>query len=310
MQIILEVTVPVFLIIGFGYAVVWRKLLSAGQTDGLMGFAQGIAIPCLLFRAVSQMDLGSGFNIPMLVSFYASCLVVFYVGMLGARFLFGRPWEDSVVIGFACLFSNSVLLGLAIVGRAFDEAALEGCVVIVAFHAPFCYLLGISTMEIVRSRSANLLRTSRTAATTIFKNPIMLGIFLGMAFNLLDVALPSLVADAVDMLARSALPAALFALGGVLVRYRPEGEFRVIAWIGVLGLIIHPAVTWGLSHVVFGLNASLVQGAVITAAMAPGVNAYIFSNMYGRAKRVVASSVLLGTAFSIATGSAWIAIVG
>ena len=236
--------------------------------------------------------------------------VVFFVGILGARFLFGRPWEDSVVIGFACLFSNSVLLGLAIVGRAFDEAALESCVVIVAFHAPFCYLLGISTMEIVRSRSANLLRTSRTTTTTIFKNPIMLGIFLGMAFNLLDIALPSLVADALDMLARSALPAALFALGGVLVRYRPEGEFRVIAWIGVLGLIVHPAVTWILSHIVFELNASLVQGAVITAAMAPGVNAYIFSNLYGRAKRVVASSVLLGTAFSIATGSAWIAIVG
>lgn len=310
MQIILEVTVPVFLIIGFGYAVVWRKLLSAEQTDGLMSFAQGIAIPCLLFRAVSQMDLGSGFNILMLVSFYASCLVVFFVGILGARFLFGRPWEDSVVIGFACLFSNSVLLGLAIVGRAFDEAALESCVVIVAFHAPFCYLLGISTMEIVRSRSANLLRTSRTTATTIFKNPIMLGIFLGMAFNLLAIELHSLVADALDMLARSALPAALFALGGVLVRYRPEGEFRVIAWIGVLGLIVHPAVTWILSHIVFELNASLVQGAVITAAMAPGVNAYIFSNLYGRAKRVVASSVLLGTAFSIATGSAWIAIVG
>ncbi len=310
MQIILEVTVPVFLIIGLGYAVVWRKLLSAEQTDGLMSFAQGIAIPCLLFRAVSQMDLGSGFNILMLVSFYGSCLVVFFVGILGARFLFGRPWEDSVVIGFACLFSNSVLLGLAIIGRAFDEAALESCVVIVAFHAPFCYLLGISTMEIVRSRSANLLRTSRTTATTIFKNPIMLGIFLGMAFNLLDIALPSLVADALDMLARSALPAALFALGGVLVRYRPEGEFRVIAWIGVLGLIVHPAVTWILSHIVFELNASLIQGAVITAAMAPGVNAYIFSNLYGRAKRVVASSVLLGTAFSIATGSAWIAIVG
>lgn len=275
-----------------------------------MSFAQGIAIPCLLFRAVSQMDLGSGFNILMLVSFYASCLVVFFVGILGARFLFGRPWEDSVVIGFACLFSNSVLLGLAIVGRAFDEAALESCVVIVAFHAPFCYLLGISTMEIVRSRSANLLRTSRTTTTTIFKNPIMLGIFLGMAFNLLDIALPSLVAAALDMLARSALPAALFALGGVLVRYRPEGEFRVIAWIGVLGLIVHPAVTWILSHIVFELDASLVQGAVITAAMAPGVNAYIFSNLYGRAKRVVASSVLLGTAFSIATGSAWIAIVG
>lgn len=310
MQIILEVTVPVFLIIGFGYAVVWRKLLSASQTDGLMSFAQGLAIPCMLFRAVSQMDLASGFDILMLVSFYTGSLAVFVLGILGARLLFGRPWEDSVVIGFACLFSNSVLLGVSIVGRAFGEAALEGCFVIVAFHAPFCYILGISTMEFVRNRSANLLRTSQTAAATIFKNPIMLGIFFGIAFNLLEIKLPSSVADSLDMLARAALPAALFALGGILVRYKPEGEFKIIAWIGLLGLIVHPAIAWGLSHVAFELNASLVQSAVITAAMAPGINAYIFSNLYGRAKRVVASSVLLGTAFSIATGSAWIAIVG
>jgi len=35
--------------------------------------------------------------------------------------------------------------------------------------------------------------------------------------------------------------------------------------------------------------------------MAPGLNAYIFANMYGRAKRVAASTVLIVTAGSVFT---------
>ena len=43
--------------------------------------------------------------------------------------------------------------------------------------------------------------------------------------------------------------------------------------------------------------------------MAPGVNAYLFADMYGAAKRVAASSVLIATAVSLLTIWAWIAIL-
>jgi predicted permease len=40
--------------------------------------------------------------------------------------------------------------------------------------------------------------------------------------------------------------------------------------------------------------------------MAPGFNAYIFANMYGRARRVAASSVLIATAISILSVWFWL----
>jgi len=49
---------------------------------------------------------------------------------------------------------------------------------------------------------------------------------------------------------------------------------------------------------------------VLTAAMAPGVNTYLFADMYGRARRVAASSVLFGTAGSILTIWVWLAVLG
>ena len=40
--------------------------------------------------------------------------------------------------------------------------------------------------------------------------------------------------------------------------------------------------------------------------MAPGVNAYLFANIYGAARRVAASSVLMATALSTLTVWMWL----
>ena len=47
----------------------------------------------------------------------------------------------------------------------------------------------------------------------------------------------------------------------------------------------------------------------MTAAMAPGVNAYLFANLYGAAKRVAATTVLVGTAISVLSIWMWLAIL-
>jgi len=107
---------------------------------------------------------------------------------------------------------------------------------------------------------------------------------------------------------RAALPAALFGLGGVLYRYRPEGDMRTILFVVAVSLLLHPIIVWFLGRGV-GLNVYEVRSAILTSAMAPGINAYVFANMYGRARRVAASSVLLATAISVLTVWAWLAVL-
>jgi predicted permease len=122
------------------------------------------------------------------------------------------------------------------------------------------------------------------------------------------VGLPIPVTDALDMVVRASLPVALFAMGGVLYRYRPEGDLRTIAFICLISLGLHPVITWTLG-LGFGLETPALRSAVITAAMAPGINAYVFANMYGRARRVAASSVLFANAFAILTTWLWLGIL-
>ena len=309
MQALLDVILPVFLVIGFGYVAVWRQVFPEAGVDALMKFSQHFAIPCLLFAAIANIDLSASLDIRLLGSFYAGAASGFALGYLGARRLFGRDPEDSVAIGFACLYSNSVLLGLAINARAYGAEALPGAFAVIAFHSPFCYGLGSTAMEIARNRGGAPLETARRVVAAMFRNVLVLAILAGFVVNLTGLTLPTVIDDALALVIRAALPTALFALGGVLVAYRPEGDARVIAMICAVSLLVHPAITFALGSAL-SVPIELFKPGVLTAAMAPGVNAYIFANMYGRAKRVAASSVLVATGASLLTAWMWLIILG
>lgn len=310
MTALIDVILPVFLVLGFGYVAAWRGLFSEAAVDGLMRFAQNFAVPCLLFTAISRIDLAADFRLPLMFSFYLGAFFGFAIGFLGARYLFDRPVEDCIAIGFVGFFSNSLLLGLPITERAYGPDALAGNYAIISIHAPMLYAFGIIMMETARSRGSGfgpalILRV----LTSIFSNPLVIGIALGFVVNLGDIALPGPLTAAIDMMVRAALPAALFGLGGVLLRYKPEGDMKAIAFVCAVSLVLHPAITYGLGRMVFGLDQAQLRSAVMTASMAPGVNAYLFANMYGAARRVAASAVLIGTAMSILTIWLWLAIL-
>jgi malonate transporter len=281
MQALIDVIPPVFMVVGFGYVLAWREFLSDIAIDSIMKFAQQVAVPCLLFSALSQIDLSTGFDPALLLSFYTGAAISFALGLFGAHYIFGRSWEDSVVIGFCALFSNSVLLGLAITERAYGADALAGNYAIIALHSPFCYGLGITVMELVRAKEAGT----------------------SIAF-----AIPKPIQGGLDMMVRTALPTALFALGGILYRYRPAGDMKVILFACSLSLLVHPAITFTLGYVTSVSEAGM-RSAVITSAMAPGVNAYIFASMYQRALRVAASTVLIATAFTVVSAWFWLTVL-
>jgi hypothetical protein len=308
MGALIEVVLPVFLVLAFGYVAVVRGLFSESGVDGLMRYTQKFAIPCLLFSAIARLDLSASFDLRLLTSFYVGAVSGFVLGLFGARYLFGRPWEDCAAIGFCCLFSNSLLLGVPISERAYGAASLSSNFAIISIHAPFCYLIGITAMEIARGGGTGMIATSRSVLRAMFSNALVIGIALGAIVNLTGLTIPAAVTAAVELIARSALPAALFGLGGVLVRYRPEGDMRAIAFVTVVALIVHPSITFALAAW-FDLPQQGLRAAVLTASMPPGVNAYVFADMYGRARRVAASSVLFATAATVITAWAWLQIL-
>lgn len=311
MTALLDVILPVFVIIGCGYAATLCGVFPAASVDGLMRFAQTFAVPALLFRSIAGLELSAALDLRLFAAFYIGAFACFAIGYSAARLVFRRSVTDAVAIGFVCYFSNSLLLGLPITERAYGPEALAGNFAILSIHAALLYGFGITFMELSRSKGQGLSATRLAAQVlrAIFSQPLVIGITCGFAVNLLHLPVPGAVMAGVNMIASAAIPASLFGLGGVLVRYRPEGDMRTIAMVCAISILVHPAITWGLGRGPLALGTDQLRSAVLTAAMAPGVNAYLFADLYGSARRVAASSVLMATGLSIFTIWLWLHIL-
>ncbi len=303
---VLEVVLPVFLVVGMGYAGARAGLFSEAVVDGVLSYTQNFAVPVLLFRALYTLDLGASFDGRLLASYYIGSICCFALAGFLARKAFKRRPGESIAIGFAALFPNTVLLGLPIATRAYGAESLAPNYAIIALHAPFCYLVGITAMEFARADGRGPAATAVATARAMFRNALMIGIALGLAANLSGLRVPEAALGAVDMVAASALPTALVALGGVLTRYAIRSSLGEAAMVTFVSLIVHPAIGFVLAAWVFDLSTGYVRAVVVLAAMAPDINSYVFANMYQRAVGAAASTVLVSTGVSVMTVAFWL----
>ena len=307
---LLVIVLPVFLVVGTGYGLVRVRFFPDAGVDALVRFATGLAVPCLLFKAMYELELGTAMRADHLISFYGASLACFTTAALISRRAFARRPGEAVSAGFSAMFGNAVLLGIPIMQRAFGAAELSAMFSLLAFHVPVFYTVGILAMELLRRDGTGAIGALMRTIRAVVSNPLMLGLALGLAANLVGLAVPGILYDAISMLARAALPVALFALGGVLTRYALKAKFVEATMISLISLMLCPALAWLLCGPVLDLPEPFLRAAVLMAAMPPGVNGYVFASMYNRAVGTAASAVILGTILSLATISLWLALLG
>ena len=132
-------------------------LFPKSGVSGLLAFVNTFAVPCLLFRAMLDVDFAAVFNAEMIAGYYSSALFVLVASpSLLARFGFGNRPGEAVATGFAAVFSNTVLLGLPIVQRAYGEdRRCRSCIRSSAFTAPTLMTVSLIAMEILAARRRN-----------------------------------------------------------------------------------------------------------------------------------------------------------
>ncbi|TVQ54633.1 MAG: AEC family transporter [Rhodobacteraceae bacterium] len=310
MLAVLGVVAPVFMVVAAGYSAARLHGFGRAWVDGLMAFAVRYAAPLLLFSGMYRLDLSQAFDLRLLASFYAGSLGSFVLAIILARLVWRRRPGEAVAIGFCAMFSNTLFLGVPVMTLAYGEGALPPVFSILAIHAPLHYAVGIVTMETLRRDGTGAAETAARAAGAILSNALTIGIASGLLLNALSVRLPGFAETAMEMMARAALPVALFGLGGAMTRYAIRADLGEAAMATTLSIVVHPLVAFVLGAHVFAMPDDLLRAAVITSAMPTGMNGYVFAAMYDRAMGAAASTVLLSTALSVATITFWLWLLG
>lgn len=310
MLAIVNVVLPVFAIIVLGYLAVRYRLYPAEGIRGLISFVNNFLTPILLFQSMLHADFGTAFNWYVILPFYAGAVVCFIIGSIVAVRVFGNRPGEGVSSGFAAMFTNTVLLGIPILQRAYGDAAMPVVFSIIAFHASLLITVAMIVMELVRRDGTPLHKAMGVAAVRIVQNPLLWGIALGMICNLLDVTFVEPAEAFFSMMSAAVVPVALFGLGGALNEYRIADNWAQALAMSALKLIGQPLIAWVLMVPVLGVDPEQARYGVILASLPAGINAYVFATYYNRGVNVAANTILISTFLSVFTVAGWLYVMG
>lgn len=306
---ILAVIAPIFALICFGYGAVRFSLFPASGIKALIAFVNNFATPCLLFYSISTSDFRAAFNIAIIAPYYVGAFICFGFGILIARRVFGNRPGESVSVGFAGTFTNTVLVGLPVLSRAYGEGALPVTLSIIGLHGAILLTLGMVTMELARRDGRSLAQALLGALRRVVSNPLIWGIAAGIAGSLLDLQLAEPVSAFFQMMSQAVVPVALFGIGGALNEFRLSDNWKQALVAALIKLVLHPAIAYVLMIWVLHVPMEIARYGILLSAMPAGVNIYVFATYYDRGVSVAANTILIATILSALTISAWLFIL-
>jgi len=275
--------------------------MTEEQLKGLTSFVFYLAIPALLFRSLGRGDILDALDPRILMAYFAAVFMVMAVAWLVGRFVFRNPPEELPVLALGATYSNIVLLGIPLIYALYGEPGLLPIMMIVTLHSLILLPLTMVLIELNRGADRGLQQALAQSVGTVAKNPVILSIIAGIAFNLSGLTLPGPVDRLATLLGGASAPCALFALGATLSAYRLGGDPRESAVIVLLKLLLLPALVWLLASYIFDLPPVWVVVATLTAALPTGVNVFIIAHQYQIYVARTTATVLISTAISIMT---------
>ena len=318
MQTIFDIIVPIFGLIAIGALVAYSGLLSQEIGEGLARYVFVIAVPVLLFRTLAQVDFGDANPAYLWLAYFGSVAVAWTLATLLTRALTRCDHRTGVIAGISSSFANTVFVAIPTLDRAYGEAGLEPLLLIISIHLPLMMIASTLLVERAvvldakakgdRRRAMTVLETARRVGRNLVTNSIVIGIICGLLWRATGFTLESHLSEITRLIAQTAGPVALFALGMSLPRYGLRGDLLASSILTVISLVVQPAIVW-LVTTRLGLPDLWVKGAVLTAAAPAGVNAYLFATYFKVGEKLAATTILLSTMLSVFTLSAWLLIL-
>ena len=290
LSVILEVAVILILIL-VGYFTVKKGMFTKESLGSITSFLLYIVTPCLIVSSFLSAEPGKLDGWTMLLAVVLPALSI--VISIAVSYLFFRrePLGRRRVLRFSTVFCNVGFMGIPLVeGIVGSEGVLYGSFFIAVFNI-FCWTYGYVMMGGGKVRLKALLL-----------NPGVIGIVIGLPLYLLDVPVPALFVEPVELISALNTPLAMIVVGGYIaqVKLRAFVSDLAVYKMAVLRLVVAPllylVLVWLLRP-----DETLLMSTVIQAATPVAANCVLFAVQFGSDAELASKSVAVSTALSVVT---------
>ena len=301
---ILGITGPIYLAIALGYGATRRGVFSKADMQVFGKFTLNVALPALLFNALSQRRIGEILNGQYLLAYAVGGMVMLLLGLVWARKVKGHSLSYSSMMAMGMSCPNSGFVGYPIMlltwGPVAGVALALNMVIENLLLIPLLLAVADSDGGQARQWPKVLLQTLKN----LTQNPMIWGIVGGFLFSLSGWTMPAPVARTVDLFAQASAALSLFVIGGSLVGLKAEGLRGTVTPIVLGKLFLSPLVMWAVLLWWVPIDDPALRGAALLTSALPMLGIFtILSQRHGHGA-ISAAALLVTTVVSFVSLSA------
>jgi predicted permease len=306
---ILAITGPIYLCIALGYLATRHGLFDRADMRVFGKFVINLALPALLFNALSQRSVSEIFNGRYLAAYALGSLVLLSAATLWYRRAGHQSMGRSAIMAMGMACPNSGFVGYPMLLLTLG-APVAGVVLalnmVVENLLIIPVLLALADME--RHEAGHWQKLVLQTLKGLVRNPLIIAIVLGFLVSALGLHIPSPVSRTVTLFAQASSALSLFVIGGSLVGLQLQGLKAAVAQIGVGKLVLHPLCLLAVMTWLVPIDDTALKVALLLTGAMPTMGIYtILAQRHGH-EGLASAALLVGTMVSFFTlsGLLWL----
>lgn len=288
---------PIFLLIVLGYGLRRRVFTSIEFWTTADRMVYWLLFPALLFFKTSTIDLTGALvrNFAVVIYCAFGCAVLF--ALVAARLSsLDQPAATSVLQGAA---RHNTFIALGAAERLYGGEGLALAALVAALQIPITNITVVTLMVTMLSGKGQK-DVVWAVLRDLARNPLLIGVILGLAVNVLGLAPLPIVHDLSGILGDAALPLMLLCVGAN-IQVRSMAAATMPTALSMAGkMVVFPAVVLLVGKLTgmaaLPLHVALLFGAVPTAA-----SSYTLARQLGGDAPLMASIITIQTATAFLT---------
>lgn len=297
-------------VVAVGWVLAHFRVLDDSSQLLLSRLSFFVGNPALMVTMVSTADLERIFALNLLVSIAATlaslALYLAWAWLLDRR---GRTLGHTAIGAFCSCYVNASNMGLPIATYVLHDVTWVAPILLV--QVAVLQPIGLSALDVDAARRGGGEASRLRNMTMPLRNPMTVGVLLGLAINLLGWRIPAVLDEPLTMLGALAVPTMLIAFG-VSLRLSPLPRrgplLRETVVTCVLKLLVHPLLALLLARLA-GLDHTTTLAVMVLAGLPTAQNVFVHSVRYGQSVDLARNTVLVTSIASIGTVTAMALLV-
>lgn len=300
----LNATVPVFLLMIAGNVLYRTGMLDRHFSDVADKLVFKVCLPCLLFMNLSETDIRKNFDVAYLeYCFFVTLVSILAIWGLAKVFMKERKMVGAFVQG--AYRSSAAILGIAFIENIYGSSEMAPLMMLGSVPLYNIFAVVVLTWENEKGEGQAGSEKIKRAIVGVMKNPIIIGIFLGLFASYFHFTLPGMLGKAVGNLGAMASPLALLSIGVSFQGRKAVAKIKqtsIASFLKLIGLaaIFLPLAIW------LGFRDQKLIAIIIMLASPCTPTAYIMAKNMEGDWTLASSIVVMTTFFSSVTLTGWI----